>query len=116
MFGEQFCQVLAIVPYSLLTTWALVVAGMFLLMVRMGVKGRHYLWGVAAFLLLATFFFALAITGGAEPLIPRRQLAIPIRLVALGILITGYGWIVLWAKTHIVIERKQRRGGSIHAS
>lgn len=99
---------LSIMPYSLLTTWALVVAGSFAIMVRMGVQGRHYLWGTAAFTLLAVFFFSLAITGGSSPLIPRRQLAIPIRIIAIGVLFTGYGWIMLWAKKHIVVERSRR--------
>lgn len=103
--SDSWYDMLAIVPYAALTTWALLAAGCFLVMVRMGVQGRHYLWGVAAFTLLAVFFFALSITGGSDPVIPRRLLAVPIRLVSIGVLLTGYGWIVLWARTHIVIRR-----------
>lgn len=101
---DSWYDLLAIVPYAALTTWALLAAGCFLVMVQMRVQGRHYLWGTAAFTLLAVFFFSLAITGGSSPLIPRRQLAIPIRLIAVGILITGYGWIVLWSRHHLVVE------------
>ena len=107
--NDRLCALLAIAPYTLLTTWALFVAAVFFAMVRMRMQGRHYLWGAAAFTLLATFFFALAVSGGADPFIPRRQLALPIRLVAMGVLVTGYGWIALWARAHIVIERRQRR-------
>lgn len=103
--SDSWYELLAIVPYAALTTWALLAAGCFAIMVRMRVKGRHYLWGVAAFTLLGTFFFALAVTGGSDPLIPRRVLAVPIRLLAIGVLLTGYGWLVLWAREHIVISQ-----------
>ena len=104
MLGDAWYDVLAIVPYAGLSTWSLLVAGSFAVIIRMGSRRRHLLWGVAAFILLATFFFVLAVTGGSDPLIPRRQLAIPVRLVAIGVLLTGYGWIVLWARSHIVIR------------
>lgn len=110
--SDSWEGLLAIVPYAGLTTWALLAAGSFLTMVRMRVKGRHYLWGVAAFTLLATFFFALAITGGTAPLIPRRVLAVPIRLVAVGVLLTGYGWLLLWAREHIVIGQIGNKNGA----
>lgn len=112
--SDSWYELLAIVPYAALTTWALLAAGCFAIMVRMGVKGRHYLWGVAAFTLLATFFFALAITGGSDPLIPRRLLAVPIRLVSVGVLLTGYGWILLWARAHIVISQPADRKTAAH--
>ena len=106
MLADNWYEFLAIMPYVALTTWALLVAGAFLTMIVMGAVGRHYMWGVATFVLLATFFFSLAITGGSTPFISRRQLAIPIRLVSIGMLLTGYGWIVLWSRTYISVENK----------
>lgn len=108
MSGDALYDMLSIVPYAALATWSLLVAGSFLFVVRMGISGRYLIWGVAAFSLLAVFFFSLAVTGGSDPLIPRRQLALPIRFVAIGVLLTGYGWIVLWARTHIVIKGRHR--------
>jgi hypothetical protein len=113
MSGEFWYDMLAIIPYVALSTWSLLVAGSFLFVVRMNISGRYLIWGVAAFTLLAVFFFSLAVTGGSDPLIPRRQLAIPIRLVAIGILLTGYGWIVLWARTHIVIKGHRKAEGAV---
>ena len=107
-------DVLAVVPYAGLATWSLVVAGAFYAAVRVGGLSRHLLWGVAAFVLLAVYFFSVAITGGATPLIPRRQLAVPIRLLAVTILIVGGAWIVLWAREHIVIEHHGRIYRSHH--
>jgi len=107
MFGDAWYDLMAIVPYAALSTWSLLVAGSFAMVVRIGARGRYPAWGVAAFTLLAVFFFSLAVTGGSDPLIPRRQLAIPIRCVAVGVLLTGYGWILLWARTHIVIRGHQ---------
>lgn len=107
MLGDAWYDLLAVIPYAALATWALLVAGSFLLAVRMSAGNRYLVWGVAAFILLATFFFSLAITGGSSPLVPRRQLALPIRFVAIGVLLTGFGWIVLWARRHVVIERRR---------
>jgi hypothetical protein len=98
----------AIIPYVALSTWALLVAGAFAIAMSLGASGRYHPWGVALFLMLAVYFFALAITGGSVPLIPRRQLAVPIRAVAVGVLVLGYGWIILWARAHIVIRRGER--------
>lgn len=109
MFGDTWYDLLAIIPYAALATWALLVAGSFLLAVRINGGNRYLVWGVAAFILLATFFFSLAITGGSSPIVPRRQLALPIRFVAIGVLLTGFGWIVLWARRHVVVERRMHR-------
>ena len=109
MSAEAWYDLLAITPYVALATWSRLVAGSFLLAVRIsGREARYLVWGVAAFVLLATFFFSLAITGGSTPLVPRRQLALPIRFVAIGVLMTGFGWIVLWAKRHIVVVPRRR--------
>jgi hypothetical protein len=107
----ELYDLLAILPYVALSTWALLVAGAFMIVMSMGVGagGRALPWGIALFLMLAVYFFALAITGGSEPLIPRRYLAVPIRAVAVGVLVLGCGWIALWAKSHIVV-RSGRRG------
>ena len=106
------CDMLAILPYVALSTWALLVAGAFMIAMSMGTGAgagsRALPWGSALFLMLAVYFFALAITGGSVPLIPRRSLAVPIRAVAVGVLVLGCGWIFLWAKAHIVIRSKAR--------
>lgn len=108
MLGDTWYDLLAIIPYAALATWALLVAGAFLLAAKTDARNRYLIWGVAAFILLATFFFSLAITGGSSPLVPRRQLAVPIRFVAIGLLLTGFGWIVLWSRQHVVIGRRVR--------
>lgn len=108
MSGELWYELLAVVPYVGLSTWSLVVAGSFYAAVRVGGMNRHLLWGMAAFTLMAVFFFAVAITGGAEPLISRRLLAVPIRVMAICVLVAGCVWIASWARAHIVIEWRQR--------
>lgn len=102
-------DLLAVVPYVALATWSLVVAGAFGMVVRAGGMSRHLLWGTLAFTLLAVFFFSLAVTGGSDPLIPRRQLAVPIRLLAMAFLAAGCGWIYLWSRAHIVIDWRHGR-------
>jgi hypothetical protein len=105
----ELYDLLAIIPYVALSTWALLVAGAFMIaMSGTGTGGRALPWGIALFIMLAVYFFALAITGGSVPLIPRRSLAVPIRVVAVGVLVLGCGWIFLWAKAHIVIRSKAR--------
>lgn len=99
-------DLLAILPYVALSTWALLVAGAFMIVMSMGTNTRALPWGIGLFLMLAVYFFALAITGGSEPLIPRRYLAVPIRAVAVGVLVLGCGWIALWAKSHIVVRSR----------
>ena len=106
--NPQWYDLLAILPYVALSTWSLSVAGAFLIVLRMGERSRHYIWGVALFIMLAIYFFALAVTGGASPLIPRRALAVPIRAAAVGVLILGYGWLLLWARVHIEVRRRTR--------
>lgn len=108
MSGDLWYELLAVVPYVGLSTWSLVVAGAFAIAVRVGGMTRQLLWGMAAFTLMAVFFFAVAITGGANPLISRRLLAVPIRVLAIAVLVAGCIWIISWAKAHIVIERRQR--------
>jgi hypothetical protein len=106
--GDVWYELLAVVPYAGLATWSLVVSGSFAAAVRVGGMSRHLLWGMAAFTLLATWFFGIAITGGSDPLISRRLLAIPMRLLAIVVLAAGCVWIATWARAHIIIEWRQR--------
>jgi hypothetical protein len=108
MQGNGWYECLAILPYVALATWALLVAGAFLTAFSLGSRQRHFIWGAALFVMLAVYFFGLAVTGGSSPLIPRRQMAVPIRVVAVGILVLGYGWILLWARANITVARKYK--------
>ena len=109
MLGDVWYDVLAIVPYVALSTWALLVAGAVLVAFERGPRQRHLVWGAGLFIMFAVYFFALAVTGGSAPIIARRQMAVPIRAIAIGVVVLGYGWLFLWARANIKVRRRTTR-------
>ena len=102
----MFDATLAILPYVWLTLNSLFTAALFSVSVAKGLRRRFMLIGALAMALLAIWFALLAITAGPTPIIKRTDIADQLRaLAALAGLIWSI-WLLLYARSLIVIERR----------
>lgn len=97
---------LTILPYIWLTVDGLLTAALFALSVAIRIRRPFMLVGAVAMALLALWFASLAVTAGPAPMIKRGEVADALRVLALLAGIAWTLWLLLYARSLIVIERR----------
>lgn len=93
-------------PYAWLTINALFTAALFAIAVSKGLRRRFMLIGALTMAILAVWFALLAITAGPTPIIKRGDIADALRLLAAVAGLVWSTWLLLYARSLIVIERR----------
>lgn len=108
---------LAQLPYYILTLAAFGTAGIFVIAVRKGIRGRAWLLTVVSFTALGTAFYLLAITGAPGGHVSRGAVAGPIHWLNLLAGVTWLLWLALFVRGMVRVTRhndggqkKARRG------
>jgi hypothetical protein len=99
---------LAQLPYFLLTLAAFGTAGIFVIAVRKGIRGRAWLLLTLGFTALGVAYYLLAITGALGGHLGRAAVALPVRWLNL---VAGVTWL-LWLGVFVRGTVSVRRGKS----
>lgn len=97
---------LMIVPYVWLTINSLLTAAMFAFAVSKRIRRPFMLVGAATMATLAIWFALIAISAGPMPIVKRGEIADVLRLIAVIAGPTWSLWLLLYARSLIVIERR----------
>jgi hypothetical protein len=92
-------------PYYILTLAAFGTAGIFVIAVRKGIRGRAWLLMVVSFTALGTAFYLLAITGAPGGHMLRSTVLHPIRWLNLLAGVTWLLWLALFVKSMVSVTR-----------
>lgn len=101
-------DLLAMAPYALLSVAAMLTAALFGLAVALRLRRWVMLPGAVAMAMLAVWFAVLAMTSGPAPLLRRGEVADPLRWLALSTAAVWVGWLVLYARSLVRVERTVR--------
>ena len=96
---------LMILPYVWLTINGLLTAGMFALAVTKRIRRPFMLFGAATMATLAIWFALIAISAGPTPVVKRGDVADLLRVIAAVAGPTWSLWLLLYARSLIVIDR-----------
>ena len=99
---------LAILPYMVLTIAALATAVMLTVATYLNIRPWFSLVGAAGFTIMAVGFALIAITAGDNPVLLRRNVAEPIRIIMLVGGIVWCAWLVLFAASLIHVSRETK--------
>lgn len=97
---------LTTLPYYLCTLAAYGTSALSAVLVHKGIQPRRVLLLAAAFVLLGTMFFLLAVSSTRGGIVDRATLALAIRLLALAGGVLWLAWLVLAVRATVGVERR----------
>jgi hypothetical protein len=100
-------DLLAMAPYALLSVASMSTAVLFGAAVALRLRRWVMLPGAAAMAMLAVWFGLLAMTSGPAPLLRRGEVADLLRWLALATASVWAGWLVLYARSLVRVERRR---------
>lgn len=96
---------LAQLPYYLLTLAAFGTAGIFVIAVRKGIRGRAWLLMTVSFTALGVAYYLLAVTGAPGGHLGRAAVALPIRWLNLVAGVTWLLWLGVFVRGTVSVKR-----------